>query len=206
MTIGRCALFVFIVSLSTQAFGQATPQPRAGELESSEPAQQAAAERQPGTSSQVREALTRLHDFNSYVVEAGEIAQRNSTSQEIQSYGRMLVRDHRAADADTRALAAERNLDLTASTVDDGLEREQRAALERLQGLQGIAFDEVFLPQMAADHEAAIQDLHDALLAAQDAEVRDAETRDLLHRVLLMLQDHRNAALSLSDQTAQAGH
>src|SRR4051794_38566320 len=61
------------------------------------------------------DVLTKLHESNLKEIEMGKIAQKNGQSKEVKSYGKMLVKDHTAADSKVKQLAKQENVDLPAT-------------------------------------------------------------------------------------------
>src|SRR5215831_13884111 len=58
------------------------------------------------------DVLKKLHESNQKEIEMGKLAEQKGQSKEIKSFGKMLVKDHTAADKKVTALAKEEKADL----------------------------------------------------------------------------------------------
>ncbi|MCF3108349.1 DUF4142 domain-containing protein [Niabella sp. CC-SYL272] len=81
-------------------------------------------------------------------VELGQLAQRNGQRQEVKDFGRMMEKDHSAANSELKALAAQKNISLPDS-LSEGMKRKY----DRLRDLKGAAFDKEYIKLMVADHQ-----------------------------------------------------
>jgi putative membrane protein len=85
-------------------------------------------------------------------VELGQLAVEKAASAEIKNFGKMIVDDHSKANAELKAIAARRSIDLPSEP-----KPEQKAEKERLQQLNGVAFDQEFAKAMTKDHKKAVE-------------------------------------------------
>lgn len=74
-------------------------------------------------------------------------------------------------------------------------------SLDRLQGLNGAAFDREFMKQMVTDHKAAVADFQRAATSASDPEVKA-----FAQKTLPGLQEHLQLARSLSERLSASEH
>jgi len=149
----------------------------------------AQAEAPPRTTAEV---LGSLHEADQKEIQAGRIAQKNGTSKAVKDYGKMLVKDHTAADDQIAAVAQKENVDLVAATPAPGPNDMGTMA-------SGPDFDKKFAQEMLDDHRKAIA----ALTAARDSSA-DPQLRKLLTDMLPTLEKHAAAAQKIVD--AQIGH
>ena len=99
-----------------------------------------------------------LHEADQKEIQAGRIAQKDGQSKAVKDYGKMLVKDHTAADDKVAALAQKQNVDLVAATPAPGPNDMGTMAT-------GPDFDKKFAQEMLDDHRKAIA----ALTAARDS-------------------------------------
>jgi len=140
--------------------------------------------------------IARLHHVNQMEIDLGKIAQKNGTAH-VKSYGDMVEKDHKSADADLTAFAKKRGLkSIPADKSDTDAERQDQkdmtAAVAHLKTLKGAEFDKEFLNMMVTGHEQAIARVDAALNATSD---QDLQT--LLKSVKPMLQRHLDEARDL---------
>ena len=100
-----------------------------------------------------------------------------------------MVKDHKAADAKLKKIAAQGNLQLPQS-----LDAEHEAVKQKLSGLQGDAFDREYAKEMAKGHGKAV-----ALFeAASQAPQMPAELKEFAASTLPTLKEHDKLAHSLN--------
>jgi len=126
-----------------------------------------------------------LHASNQTEIAAGKLAQKNTENAAVVRYGRMLVREHGAADSKLVAFAHKRALALTGEAAD----------LSELESKKGAEFDAAFLTMMVKNHGEAI-----ALVAAAKETCEDREVRAILDQTLPRLQRHQAQAVKLQQQ------
>ncbi len=133
------------------------------------------------------DVLNKLHESDQKEIEAGKIAQKNGQSKEVRDYGKMLVKDHTAADKKVASLAKQEKIRLNANEPGVDEMKDMKA---------GSSFDGRFARDMVDDHKKDIAEVTDA---------RDSTTDDrlkkLLSDLLPTLQKHEDAAQKLVDTT-----
>jgi putative membrane protein len=129
---------------------------------------------------------------NTYDMETGQLAVSHSRNDEIREFGKMLVRDHRAVRSQGRDLAKSLNVKPT-PPANFALAGQHVAAMKRLRGLRGRAFDRVFLQHEIDFHNAVIDAVTKTLLPA----IQNAQVKDLVTKVAPAFVAHRDKAQSL---------
>jgi putative membrane protein len=137
------------------------------------------------------EVLGTLHEADQKEIQAGEIAQKNGKSKAVKDYGRMLVKDHTAADDKVAELAQRERVDLVASTPAPGPNDMGTMA-------SGPDFDRKFAQEMLDDHRKALGVLTDA----RDT-TTDPQLRRLLTDLIPTLEKHEAAAERIIDAEAR---
>lgn len=123
-------------------------------------------------------------------VELGRLAAAQGGSSAVREYGQQMVADHGKANAELKALAGKHDVQLPTS-----LDADHRAVQDRLQGLNGMAFDRSFADVMANNHGQAIA------LFESGADLDDAEVAQFATDKLPTLRLHATHAQRL--QTSQ---
>ncbi|HYI00772.1 DUF4142 domain-containing protein [Hyalangium sp.] len=143
-----------------------------------------------------RAMLERLHHVNQMEIQLGRLAQQNGMSQDVKSYGDMLVKDHTAADQKLMTYAQQKGHKLAEPKPLNDVERRSMAAhkanMEKLQVLKGQPFDSCFLASMVGDHDEVLG----KLMAAQQ-NVTDAAVTPLLQQHAQAVTQHRQQAYTL---------
>ncbi len=124
-------------------------------------------------------------------IELAQIALNNTKNEEIRIYAERMIKDHTAADAKLKKIAAKENLSLPQS-----LDAEHRAVKEKLASLQGAAFDKEYRKEMAKGHDKAV-----ALFeSASQTEQMPEDLREFAASTLSTLEDHREDAHDMHEK------
>lgn len=134
------------------------------------------------------DVLAKLHQANQKEIEMGKLAQKNGQSKAVKSFGKMLVKDHSAADKKVMALAKQEKVDLAATAPvakDEGSMANMGA---------GPDFDTKFGQDMLDDHKKDIEEA----TSARDA-TTDEKLKKLLTNMLPTLKKHQDTAQKIVD-------
>ena len=95
------------------------------------------------------------------------MAQEKSTNPGVKQFGAMMVKDHSAANAKLKALAATKGVDLpTSSSIG------QMATATKLKILSGETFDKSYVKGMIDDHKEDIKEFQEEAASGQDPEAK----------------------------------
>lgn len=142
---------------------------------------------------------TRMEEDSDFAVKAadggmmevmmGELAQKNSTMQELKDYGKMLVTDHSKANEELKALAAQKNINLPGAMSEDHQKKYNDIAQKT-----GADFDKDFIDMMINDHK------HDIDLFQKEADRgNDADLKAFAAKTLPTLQQHLDRIQQIKD-------
>ncbi len=120
-------------------------------------------------------------------VEMGQLALQKATSPEVKQFAQRMVSDHTQANQELMQLAKSEGMDLP-SQVD----AKHKSAMERLQGMNGSAFDAAYMQSMVQDHD---QDVADFQKEAQSGS--DPGLKAFAQKYLPVLQQHLQMAKSV---------
>jgi putative membrane protein len=138
------------------------------------------------------EVLGKLHHANQMEIEAGKLAQHKGVSKGVKDYGKMLVKDHTAADKKVMTLARQLQVEPESppGMADDKL-------MEAAKNATGPAFDQAFAAAMVEDHSKDIAEV----TSARDA-TSNPRLKQLLTELVPTLEKHRQVAQKLVDASA----
>lgn len=132
---------------------------------------------------------------NTWDVETATLGEKKGTTKEVRDLATMFVRDHSNVRQQGRDLA--KKLGVTPTPPKDfALAKDHAAAMKKLEGLSGKAFDKAFLENEVAYHKAVIDAVTTTLLPA----LKNAEVKDLVTKVAPAFQAHMAAAQNLLDK------
>ena len=134
------------------------------------------------------DVLNKLHESDQKEIEAGKIAQKQGQSKEVRDYGKMLVKDHTAADKKVTGLAKKEKIPLSAN--EPGIDEMKHMAA-------GSTFDHSFARDMVDDHKKDIAEVTEAR-----NNTTDDQLKQLLTDLLPTLQKHEDAAQKIVDSQA----
>jgi putative membrane protein len=116
-------------------------------------------------------------------VEAGNLAQQKSSSQQVKDFGAMMVKDHSAANDKLKALAASKNISLpTSSSVG------QMATKAKLEVLSGETFDKSYIKGQIKAHQDTA-----ALFRKEIASGQDPDAKAFAKETLPAVRSHLKA-------------
>jgi len=124
-------------------------------------------------------------------VQLGRLGQERASNPRVKAFAERMVSDHGAANEELLALARKKGIDEMPKEIDG----EHRRAAERMQRLNGVAFDRAFMRQMAEDHRKAVSEFERA--AKRDD--GDADIKAFAAAKLPTLQEHLRHAEGLRD-------
>src|SRR5665213_379141 len=116
-------------------------------------------------------------------VELGKIAEKNSATQSIKDFGKMMVDDHSKINDELKSLASKKNVALPSTVTSD-----QQKDIDKLSKETGKDFDKDYVSMMIDDHKKDI----DAFKKAGD-KIQDADYKDFIIKALPTLQKHLDA-------------
>jgi putative membrane protein len=107
-------------------------------------------------------------------VKFSELAEKRASNAEVKEFARKIITDHKKCNERFLGFAKEFKV-----AVLTGLEKDQRDAEARLQGLNGPAFDRAYMQQMVDDHEKAITLFENYSKTGTNAQLRKEASNDL---------------------------
>jgi len=147
--------------------------------------------------------LDRMHHINQTEIKLGQLAAKNGQSQDVKSYGEMMVKDHTTMDQQLATYAQTKGHKLATPKPLNDVERKamaaEKAAMDKLQSLTGAAFDACFMAHMVGDHDMALG----KVMAAQQ-NFTSGEVTTLLQQASQHVSAHRQQAYSLLGRISPA--
>ena len=131
------------------------------------------------------DVLNKLHTSDQKEIQAGKMAEQNGQTKAVREYGKMLIKDHTAADKKVTTLAKKEKITLT--SPEPGADEMKNMAA-------GSNFDDKFARDMVDDHKKDIAEVTEA----RDS-TTDPQLKKLLSDVLPTLQKHEDTAQKIVD-------
>ena len=140
---------------------------------------------------------------NTWDIATGTLASTRASSKEVKDFGAMLARDHKVVQDSGRALAAKLKVTPTPVAADFALKVQHEAAMKKLEGLSGAAFDQAFLEHEVAYHKAVIDAVNKSFLPA----IKSVELKAFVQKIAPAFVAHQVAAEQLlKKQPMKHGH
>jgi len=121
-------------------------------------------------------------------VELGRLAAERGASDAVKQFGQRMVDDHSKANDELKQWAATAGV-----TLPTALDAKRQAAVARMSGLSGAAFDKAYAQQMVKDHTKAVQ-----LFQREADRGADAGLKGFASSKLPTLREHLEMARSLN--------
>lgn len=100
-------------------------------------------------------------------VELGKLAQTNAASAQVKEFGKMMVTDHSKANTELKAVAAKKNMTISATPLE-----KQQKHIDDLKTKKGADFDKAYVDMMVDDHKEDISKFQDEANKGNDADVK----------------------------------
>jgi putative membrane protein len=123
-----------------------------------------------GSSNADRDFVEKELAMGNAEIELGRLAQQKGNHADVKEFGAMMVRDHQAAAADLKPIAAK--LSTTQAEARENHDNDLRDTMEDLQKLSGRDFDKKYISEMIDDHEKDVRDLEKKAENASNADVK----------------------------------
>jgi len=124
-------------------------------------------------------------------VELGQLASQRAQSPEVKQFAQRMVQDHGKANDQLKQLASSKGVDMPTQT-----DKSHQRKMEKLQKLQGAAFDKQYMDDMVKDHKEDVKEFQKQAKSAKDPEVKSfaAQTAPTLQEHLQMAEAAQKTA------------
>ena len=123
-------------------------------------------------------------------VELGNIAKKNSATQQIKDFGQMMVDDHTKLNNQLKDIVSVKHIDIPTMVTSD-----QQKDIDKLSKETGSDFDKDYVSMMIDDHKKDI----DAFKKAGD-KITDPDIKSFINNALPTLQKHLDAIQSIKNK------
>ena len=123
-------------------------------------------------------------------VELGKLAAERAKNDEVKKFAQRMVDDHTKAGDQLKSIAESKGIKLPTE-----MEAKDRALMNRLQKLNGAAFDRAYMQSMVADHEKDVAKFREEAKSSPDPDVKDFASR-----TLPTLESHLQMARDISGE------
>lgn len=130
-------------------------------------------------------------------VELGRLASTRATSKEVQDFASRMVTDHSKGNAELTAIASTKSLMLP---TQEQVKAKHRAMIDKLEKLEGAAFDREYMAAMVKDHDKDV-----ALFEKQAKNGRDAALQAFAEKILPTLREHQKMAKQINAKVSTKG-
>jgi putative membrane protein len=117
-------------------------------------------------------------------IELGRLALQHAGDPSVRAFGRKMVTDHTAANAELKGVAARKNL-----TLPGELNSDQKSTIDKLAKMSGAEFDKEYMSDMVKDHETDVKEFQ-----TQANEGTDVDIKSFAGKTLPILQEHLQMA------------
>lgn len=135
-----------------------------------------------------QEFVTKMAQGGLCEVKAGELAQRKASKAQVKSFGDAMVSDHSKANAELASLSEKKGW-----TFPGALDEKHQGKIEKLQALDGAAFDQQYVSMMQKSHNKAADLFRSAAATASDADLKAWAAKTLAN-----IELHRSHAQELA--------
>lgn len=131
--------------------------------------------------------VTSANMSNSAEIRLGQLALSRSANAGVKTFAQMMVTEHTQAQTDLSSVASGINV-----SVKDSVDAQHQMLMSRLDTLNGLAFDTVYINSQIKDHQANVSLFQSEVSTGTNQSVKDYASKYLPH-----LQMHLNMADSV---------
>ena len=131
--------------------------------------------------------ITQVAIGNTAEVSAGQMAATKGEHGAVKDFGQMMVGEHGLAQTELKSLGASLQV-----AVPDSLDPEHQMLAQRLDTLNGIAFDTAYINSQVRDHQKTLNIFQMEISSGSHQRIRDYANKYLPH-----IQMHLNKADSI---------
>ncbi len=133
---------------------------------------------------------------NQLEIELSRLAVQKGETDRVKNLAQKMIEEHSLFDQKIKALANQKGVNITQDKA------AHQSIITRLEGMQGMHFDQEFLKELEASHSRTVELYEDAAERVQDAEIQNFAARHLptlkAHHALAdhgkdMIQDQRRS-------------
>jgi putative membrane protein len=124
-------------------------------------------------------------------VELGKVAQQRASDAKVKQFAERMVTDHGKANDELKGIATRKGVNLPSSP-----DKETQQMSEKLQRLQGPAFDREYMKHMVSDHKKDVAEFDKQAKSGKDADVKQFAAK-----TLPIIQDHLKMAQEIEPST-----
>jgi len=117
-------------------------------------------------------------------VQLSKLAMDKSDSADVKKFARKMVEDHSKAGEELKQIAAQKNI-----AVPSAMDEKHKQVFDKLEKLNGAAFDKEYMRAMAVDHDEAVK-----LFKTQAQSGSDQELRVFAAKTLPVIEKHDDMA------------
>jgi putative membrane protein len=144
--------------------------------------------------------LTRAAESGSAEIQMAQLAQSESDNSRVDALAERIERDHSQANDRLEELAERKDVDFPDSAMGiPGPTEAHDMTHDRLEDLEGAAFDRAWAEQMVKDHQQAVD------LFTKASQSADPDVRTFAESTLPTLKEHLQASQDLQKELAGAG-
>jgi putative membrane protein len=131
------------------------------------------------------EFMTRAASGGMLEVQLGQQVAQKATTPEVKQFAQQMVTDHTKANAELKALAAQKNITLPTTLGED-----QQKVYDEVLAEKGAELDKKYVSAMLTDHQEDIKEYQGAVTQSSDADIKTFAQKNLpvLQMHLGMLQ------------------
>jgi putative membrane protein len=131
--------------------------------------------------------VTSANMSNSAEIRLGQLALSRSSNAGVKTFAQLMVTEHSQAQTDLGSVATGINVN-----VKDSIDAQHQMLMSRLDTLNGLAFDTVYINSQIKDHQANVTLFQSEVSAGSNQSVKDYASKYLPH-----IQMHLNMADSI---------
>jgi putative membrane protein len=138
----------------------------------------------------------KVANANAFEIKSSELAQDRAQSSEVKSFAQQMITDHTKLGEEFKSVLQSANV----PPPPERLDRQQKAAISKLQKAKGPAFEKAYLNAQLNGHKQAV-----ALVSKYAKTGRTPKFKEFAQKALPTLEQHLSEVTDLRNRAVAAG-
>lgn len=136
-----------------------------------------------------------MENANEASINAGKLAERKASNDEVKSFAKMMVDTHKQNEKDSKKVSKSTKIKPKASDMSKDLKKDANEKISSLRSLKGTEFDKAYISSQIDMHQKLLTDLDTNLIP----NAQNPEFKSFLEKTKTHVQDHLTQAKRIQE-------
>ncbi|MGZ3773933.1 MAG: DUF4142 domain-containing protein [Pseudobdellovibrionaceae bacterium] len=136
-----------------------------------------------------------MEEANEAEVNAGKIAERKATNEEVKSFAKMMVDSHKENEKEGKKVLKDTKIKTKSTDLTKNVKKELKDKVSSLRSLKGNEFDKAYISSQIEMHQKLLTDLDNTYIP----NAQNPQLKSFLERTKAHVQEHLTHAKKIQD-------